>query len=229
MIRIPTLAHLLLAAGTVLLLAGCGATVPARDASYAPAYPVATAPAPASNGAIYQAGYNINLFEDTKAHRVGDIITVKLVEETAAQKAASTSTAKDQSVSLGAPTLFGAPVQHNGNDILSASVSAGREFSGDGSSKQSNSLSGSITVFVAQVLPNGNLVVRGEKQLTLNQGDEYVRLSGIVRPVDISPDNTVQSTKVANAQILYSGNGAISDANRMGWMARFFNSPLWPF
>ena len=229
MIRIPNGGKFLSLIGVALILTGCGATVPERDTAYAPAYPVAAMPPQANNGAIYQTGYNMSLFEDTKAHRVGDIITVQWVEQTAAQKAASTSTAKDQSISLGAPTLFGAPVQHNGNDILSASVSAGREFTGDGASSQSNKLSGSITVFVAQVLPNGNLVVRGEKQLTLNQGDEYVRLSGIVRPVDVTPDNTVQSTKVANAQIVYSGTGAVSDSNKMGWLARFFNSSLWPF
>jgi flagellar L-ring protein precursor FlgH len=225
---IPTLRTPLLATA-LLLLAGCGATLPERDAAYAPAYPVASAPPQRNDGAIYQAGYNMSLFEDTKAHRVGDLITVLLAEETTAEKEASTSTGKDQSLSLGAPNLFGAPVLHNGNEILSASVSAGREFSGDGSSSQSNSLSGSITVFVSQVLPNGNLVIRGEKRLTLNQGDEFVRLSGIVRPADVSSNNTVLSTKVANAQILYSGNGAISDANRMGWLGRFFNSPLWPF
>ena len=105
----------------------------------------------------------------------------------------------------------------------------GNDFSGDGASSLSNSLSGSITVFVAEVMPNGNLVIRGEKKLTLNQGDEYIRVTGIVRPMDVTPDNTIASTKVANAEIFYSGDGSINDANRMGWLARFFNGSMWPF
>jgi flagellar L-ring protein FlgH len=212
----------------MLLLAACG-TVPEHDAGFAPAFPVAAEAPQPSNGAIYQAGFSRNMFEDSRARGVGDLLTVTLTEKTNAQKKATTSTAKSSTISLGTPTIFGAPVLHNGNDILSADSSNGNDFTGDGASAQSNSLTGSITVFVANVLPNGNLVVRGEKRLTLNTGDEYVRLSGIVRPEDIAPDNTINSTKVANAEILYSGNGAIADSNRQGWLGRFFNSPLWPF
>jgi flagellar L-ring protein FlgH len=214
--------------GAVMLLTACG-TVPEHDAGFAPAFPVAAEAPKPTNGAIYQAGFSRNMFEDSRARGVGDLLTVTLTEKTNAQKKASTSTAKDSTISLGTPSIFGAPVLHNGNDILTAGVANGNEFTGDGSSAQSNSLTGSITVFVANVLPNGNLVVRGEKRLTLNTGDEYVRLSGIVRPEDIAPDNTIDSTKVANAEILYSGNGAIADSNRQGWLGRFFNSPLWPF
>lgn len=212
----------------MLLLAACG-TVPDHDAGFAPAFPVAAEAPQQTNGAIYQAGFSRNMFEDSRARGVGDLLTVTLTEKTNAQKKASTSTAKDSTISMGVPTIFGAPVLHNGADILSASGSNGNEFTGDGASAQSNSLSGSITVFVANVMPNGNLVIRGEKRMTLNTGDEYIRLSGIVRPEDIAPDNTIDSTKVANAEILYSGNGAIADANRQGWLGRFFNSPLWPF
>jgi flagellar L-ring protein FlgH len=214
--------------GAVMLLTACG-TVPEHDAGFAPAFLVAAEAPKPTNGAIYQAGFSRNMFEDSRARGVGDLLTVTLTEKTNAQKKASTSTAKDSTISLGTPSIFGAPVLHNGNDILTAGAVNGNEFTGDGSSAQSNSLTGSITVFVANVLPNGNLVVRGEKRLTLNTGDEYVRLSGIVRPEDIAPDNTIDSTKVANAEILYSGNGAIADSNRQGWLGRFFNSPLWPF
>lgn len=226
--RTETTGKLFLAGVMLMTLAACG-TVPHRDAGYAPAFPVAAQPPQPSDGAIYQAGYSKNMFEDSRARSVGDLITVILSEETDAQKSASTSTAKDNSIEFGAPTIFGQPVTHNGNEILSASVGTETEFSGDGASSQSNSLSGNITVFVSNVLPNGNLVIRGEKRLTLNQGDEYIRLSGIVRPEDVSPENTVESTKVANAEILYSGNGAVADSNRQGWLSRFFNSPIWPF
>lgn len=226
--RIEQTGKLLVSVALMATLAACS-NVPYRDAGYAPAFPVAAQPPQPSNGAIYQAGYSKNMFEDARARSVGDLITVILTEETDAQKTASTSTAKDNSIELGAPSIFGQSVTHNGNEVLSASVGTATEFTGDGSSSQSNSLTGNITVFVSNVLPNGNLVIRGEKRLTLNQGDEYIRLSGIVRPEDVSPENTVESTKVANAEILYSGNGAVADSNRQGWLSRFFNSPLWPF
>ncbi len=113
---------------------------------------------------------------------------------------------------------------------LSASLNGGtREFESTGDADQSNSLSGNITVSIAEVLPNGVLRVRGEKWLTLNRGDEYIRLSGLVRPEDIAPDNTVQSTRLADARISYSGTGEVHDANAMGWLAKFFISPIWPF
>ncbi|MCW8917931.1 MAG: flagellar basal body L-ring protein FlgH [Gammaproteobacteria bacterium] len=209
---------------------GCaGTAVKEETTAYAPTYPVAAQMPRDHSGSIYKAGFGVRLFEDTKAHRVGDLITVMLSESTKAQKKASTTTAKEQNIDFPTPTLFGRAVTHDGRELLNNSVGMGNDFSGDGASSQSNSLSGSITVFVAQVLPNGNLVVRGEKKLTLNQGDEYIRITGIVRPMDVSPDNTVSSTKVANAEIIYSGDGAISDANSMGWLARFFNGPLWPF
>ncbi len=214
--------------GAVVLLTACG-TVPEHDAGFAPAFPVAAEAPKPTNGSIYQAGFTRNMFEDSRARGVGDLLTITLTENTNAQKKATTSTAKGSTVSLGTPTIFGAPVLHNGNDILTASGTNDNEFTGEGASAQSNSLTGSITVFVSNVLPNGNLVVRGEKRMTLNTGDEYIRLSGIVRPEDIAPDNTIDSTKVANAEILYSGNGAVADANRQGWLGRFFNSPLWPF
>ncbi len=223
--------------GGAVLMAGCTTTSPRENrAEYAPiyptqqpSYPVAAQAPQNGNGSIYKPGFGVSLFSDTKAHRIGDLITVVLSENTTAQKTASTSSNKDQTVDFAAPTLLGGPVLHNNKEILNNQVDMGNSFAGDGASSQSNSLNGSITVFVAQVLPNGNLVIRGEKKMTLNQGDEYLRISGIVRPADVSPSNTVPSTKVANAEILYSGDGAINDANRQGWLARFFNGPVWPF
>ena len=226
--RTETISTMLLIGAMAAMLGACSGVQP-HDAGYAPAFPVAKQPPQPTNGAIYQAGYSKNMFEDSRARGVGDLITVVLQESTQAQKSASTSTKKDNTIDIGTPTIFGQQVTHNGNSILSASASTATDFSGDGASSQSNSLSGNITVFVSNVLPNGNLVIRGEKRLTLNQGDEYIRLSGIVRPEDVSPDNTIASTKVANAEILYSGNGPVADSNRQGWLSRFFNSPLWPF
>ncbi len=218
--------------GSLLLLAvlqGCAGPQPLHDASFAPTMPATPVPSQDNNGAIYQPVNGMALFEDNKAHRVGDILTITLVEKTAASKAASTSATKDQTVDMSADSILGSTPSFRGKNPLEASISGKRDFSGDGASTQSNALTGNITVTIAQVLPNGNLLVRGEKVLTLNQGDEFIRVSGYVRPADIAPDNTVLSTKIASAEISYGGRGALADANEMGWLARFFNSGIWPF
>lgn len=220
---------IILIIGTALL-SGC-ATInpPARDPGYAPTMPPAPVSTQDNNGAIFQPVNGLSLFEDVRAHRVGDILTVQLMEKTNASKKAATSTKKDQDINVGVSNLFGRPVTHNGHDPLSASLKGNREFSGDGASSQSNTLTGNISVTIADVLPNGNLVVRGEKVLTINQGDEFIRIAGIVRPVDVSPDNSVLSTKIADAQITYGGRGTLAESNQKGWLARFFDSSLWPF
>ncbi len=212
-----------------LWLSACATTGAPYDPKFSAVMPVIDVAPQSENGAIYQVGYGVTLFEDQRARRVGDILTINLVERTNASKSASTSTAKSQNLDTGIPTILGLPVTRNGQQILNNSVDSSNDFEGEGSSSQSNSLSGSITVTVSQVLANGNLHVRGEKILTINQGDEFVQFSGIVRSEDIRPDNTVLSTKVANTQIVYSGRGAVADSNKMGWLGRFFNSVLWPF
>jgi Flagellar basal body L-ring protein len=159
---------------------------------------------------------------------VGDLLTINLVENTAAQTSATTSVDKKSEIALAAPNIAGAAVTLNGRDILSASVNGDRGFNGSGNSAQSNRLLGSVTVTVIQRLPNGNLVVQGQKNMRLNQGDELVQIQGIVRPADINPDNTISSGKVADARIAYGGRGAIAQSNSMGWLGRFFNSPIFP-
>jgi len=206
---------------------------------YYPAEPAQHAQEAPDNGAIYQVDSDIRLFEDIKARRVGDVITIILQESTAASKSASTATDKATSVNVDSPTILGAvptfntphwlPLDNNHDNTLQNILNSSNTFEGKGDSSQSNSLNGNITVTVADVLSNGNLVVRGEKWLTLNQGEEFVRISGIVRPQDISTANTVMSSQVADARIAYSGEGMIANSNRPGWLARFFNSPWWPF
>jgi flagellar L-ring protein precursor FlgH len=194
--------------------------------------PVGTAlppAAPASAGAIFQSGREVAWLEDLKAHRVGDILTIRLQEATQASKTSSTKTKKDTSVANAAPTILGRGVTSSGTPLLLNSLDGAQQFQGDGSSSQSNSLDGSITVTVIERLANGNLIVQGEKWLTLNQGDEFIRITGIVRPFDIGTDNTITSDKIANARISYSGRGTLASANRAGWFARFFNSPWMPF
>ena len=179
------------------------------------------------NGGLYEATSGLTLFSDVKARRVGDMLTVRLNERTQASKSASTDASKDTTVDTGNPLLFGDTVTRNGKDILSNEWETEQSFAGSGSSSQSNRLDGNITVTVAEVYPNGNLLVRGEKWLTLNQGEEYVQVTGIVRPADIGTDNSIPSFKVADARITYSGNGAVAESNQPGALARLFIK-FWP-
>ena len=224
----PLLAGLLLSSGCV------APTAKPDDPYYAPVLPRTPLPAAQNNGSIYQAGFENGLYDDRKAFRVGDIITITLNERTQASKNANSNIQKDSSANLGVTSLFGStPSVTNpltgGNMNLGAQFNGEREASGSGQAGQSNSLSGSITVTVAEVLPNGILAVRGEKWMTLNTGDELVGISGLVRADDIATDNTVASTRIADARITYSGTGAFADASQPGWLSRFFVSPLWPF
>jgi flagellar L-ring protein precursor FlgH len=211
------------------MLGGCG-LMPAKHPKPDPVVArVLPAPAPRTDGAIYQAGQQMELFADLKARRIGDILTIKLNESTNASKNAVTKTAKTTSVADSAPTLFGQSLTVRGKPILSTTVNGANAFDGEGSSTQSNSLAGSLTVTVTDVQANGNLVVQGDKTLKLNQGEEYVHIAGVVRTADIATDNTVTSDKIADAKISYSGKGVTDSSNRMGWLARFFNSAYAPF
>lgn len=208
------------------LLLGACATSPEDEAAFEASVIVQPEIAAAPGGAIYQANSGLTLFEDIKAGRVGDILTVRLVEQTDASKSSGTSTSKSTQATLASPTVFGREVTRNGVPILSGSISGENSFDGGGSSNQSNSLVGDITVTVVERYANGNLRIYGEKWVTLNQGKEFIRLSGIIRSFDIEADNSVVSTKVANARITYSSKGALAAANRQGLISRFFNSIL---
>jgi flagellar L-ring protein precursor FlgH len=186
-------------------------------------------PPPPSNGSIYQVGRDVTLFENPIARHVGDIVTIVLNEQTDAQKSATTTTAKTTTDTLPGMTLLGAAATIHGTPVLSNNINDATKFDGEGGSKQSNSLNGFITATVAKVLPNGNLYLKGEKWIAINQGQEYIRMSGVIRPIDLAPDNSIASSKVANARISYGGKGAIADSNAQGWLSRFFNSPWTPF
>lgn len=210
----------------VLALVGCESPallVHKDDAAYAPPENIIEPTTQVKGGGLYNGGYNWSLTQDRRAYRVGDILTVKLDESTQASKQARTNFGKKNDVAIGVPEAFGHSV-----DKLSGTVDASRNFNGNAASQQQNSLRGSITVAVFKVLPNGVLAIRGEKWLTLNQGDEYMRVTGLVRADDVERDNTVSSQRIANARIAYAGRGALSDANSAGWLTRFFNHPLFP-
>lgn len=215
-----------------LLLMGCD-SLPKRDPDFAPVQPADLRPPQQSNGSIYQAGYDMRLFEDIKSRRVGDVLTVVLNEATQAKKQADLNASKNMNITASgnAPTLFGLASQAvlGNNAGVSGQYSLDRSVDGKGKADQSNSLTGGISVTVVEVLPNGNLRVRGEKRVTLNDGSEYVRLSGIVRPIDVDASNTISSSKVADATIMYTGDGGMADSSKPGWLARIFMSPWFPF
>jgi flagellar L-ring protein precursor FlgH len=160
---------------------------------------------------------------------VGDVLTVTLNERTNAQKRADLGTSKNTNISVTAPNILGVSPAMVLGQSLETEVATSTVFEGQGDAQQSNLLTGDISVTVVELLPNGNLRVRGEKRVALNDGSEYIRLSGIVRPIDIDVANIVPSSKVADATIMYTGDGAVADSNKMGWLARFFNSPIFPF
>lgn len=226
---IALIARLTLGCTVVVTLTGCLADQPVRRADHRPVMPLYAPTDGPVTGGLYHASTGVDLFSDVKARRVGDVITVILKEKTQASKSATTSTSKDSTLDLPSPTLLGRTFKLGPYPLFNNSLDSANSFDGKGDSSQSNSLTGDIAVTVAAVYPNGNLLVRGEKVLTLNQGSEVIRISGLVRAVDVTPENTVLSTQIADAQITYSGTGAVAEANQAGWLGRFFNSVFWPF
>jgi flagellar L-ring protein precursor FlgH len=222
------LINLLMLIWMLMVVSGCE-NIPVADPAFAPVRPAALRPPEHNTGSIYQANYDMRLFEDHIARRVGDILTIKLVEKTQAKKDADLEVIKDSDINIKAPTLWGVSAAAIMGKDIETEVKARRKFGGEGKANQSNSLTGEITVTVIEVLPNGNLMVRGEKRVTLNQGNEFIRLSGIVRPIDIDASNTVLSSRVANPTIMYTGEGAVADASKLGWFSRIFMSWLFPF
>ena len=173
------------------------------------------------SGAIYSSNSGGLFATDRRASDVGDILTVQLTEDFAASKSQSASAAKSDSFSVDLPAILDA----NGND---ANLTVATTFSGTGAAAQRNSLRGQISVTVTQVHNNGNMEISGQKKLLLNNGDEYIRLSGIIRPEDITADNIIVSNRIANAQISYIGAGDTADTGKKGWLSKALStiSPL---
>ncbi len=217
---------------SVLLMSGCASIEQAKtlpdDPEFAPILPEMVEDPIVPTGSLFKANYVNNIYSDSKAHRVGDIISVILSESTQAQKNAKTELKKENSNTLNPITgLGGTPITFK-NDSIQFGLDQDSEFKGDAKTNQGNSLSGNISVHVLRVLPNGNLMIRGEKWMTLNNGDEYIRLTGIIRPQDISSSNTIISSKVANARIQYAGTGSFAESQEQGFLSKFFNSSWWP-
>ena len=183
-------------------------------------------------GSLYNHRSPMTLFEDRRAYREGDILTVNLEEQMKSSRKFNTTIDKNDKIKVPDPTIFGAL----GTEILSKlGISleqidkSQRNFKGTSSNGQQNQLTGKITVIVRQVLDNGSLFVRGKKQVRIGHGDETVFISGLVRPEDISPDNQISSLRLADAKISYTGKGDAAESNVMGWLSRFFNSRWYPF
>ncbi|MFN6961450.1 MAG: flagellar basal body L-ring protein FlgH [Rhodocyclaceae bacterium] len=210
-----------------LTLAGCVTTTPPtavhQPMTIRPEPRVASQPA---NGSIYNVATARPLFEDRRARFVGDILTINITEKTAAAKKSDTKADRGYDTKLGVPTVAGLPFKTVQGATLAANSAT--KFEGSGENTSSYNFTGTLTVTVIEVLPNGNLLVSGEKQIGLKEGEEFIRFSGVVNPDTITPANTVQSTQVADARIEYKANGFLDSAQVMGWLGRFFLSFL-PF
>ena len=199
----------------LLALTACSEVVEERaSVDYEPVYasPEVADPMSMPTGGIYSSS-QVGLFAtDRRAGRVGDILTISFTESFSATKSQNAAASKSNNGNVVVP-LFGAL----GNTLAAGTDQA---FSGSGSANQSNSLTGQVSVHVIRVLPGGNLEILGQKRLTLNNGDEYIRVQGIVRPEDISSDNVVQSDRIADADITYIGAGELADTGKQGWLGR---------
>ena len=227
--------------GAALALAGC-ATAPAtmvHSPEFAPVLPMVTDKPRVATGAIFQGRQSDNWFGRARAYRVGDILTVLLNESTQAGRQQTNNVSREASndvlpsgltsrvAGMALPTkILGTRLEGalNGVNLNKAAI----ESSGTGTADQRASLTGAVSVSVVEVLGNGNLMVRGEKQLALTEGAEVIQVSGIIRPDDVSPNNTVQSRRLANAQIAYRGSGDMANAAKAGWGTSALLK-LWPF
>jgi len=216
-----------LATAASALLAGCLATTPTVDfrepqsARPLGANPVlVTAMIPPSDGTIFQAASYRGLFEDRRARLIGDTITINLVERNTAQKSANANATRNGNMSAGIGPINRLPL--SGLNGLELEADAESDFNGNGAAAANNVFNGTITVTVIDVYPNGNLLVSGEKMVAINQGNEFIRFSGVINPNTVTTANSVQSTQVADARIEYRGSGFIDESNTMGWLQRFF-------
>jgi flagellar L-ring protein precursor FlgH len=210
----------------LLALAGCTTVPPTNVHQPMTARPSPRFEAPVGNGAIFQAGYSKPLFEDRRARYVGDTMTIKITESTSATAKNSNKLDKSNAQSASVTAFKGLP----GRGVLDMNLAADSStaFSGKGEAANNNAFSGSITVTVIDVMPNGNLLVSGEKQLAIGEEQEFVRVSGVVNPSFVDFANSIDSSKVADARIEYKSAGQLSEGQFMGWMARFFLNVL-PF
>lgn len=209
-----------------VLAAACNTVPPTNVHQPMSARPEVRSVVPVANGSIYQAANSRPLFEDRRARFIGDTITVKITENTRASKSASNKLDRSGRQTADVKSFAGLPVA--GLTGLSLDAGSSTSFSGKGEAANNANFSGSITVTVIDLLPNGNLLVSGEKQIAIGAEQEFVRVSGVVNPAFVDFTNSVESSKIADARIEYKTSGQVADSQVMGWLARFFLSVL-PF
>ena len=217
----------------VFLFSGCAAHTSRVEEVHIPSSPPVAAPAAPETAGSLWTDRRGSLFYDNKASNVGDIVTVAIYEKASASKEASTSTGRNSSVSAGIDALFGledniAKINKSINPSSLVSASYENDFEGTGTTKRKEDLVATLTTRVIEVLPNGNLRINGGKTVAVNNENQIIRLSGIVRQEDISPQNYVDSKHVLDANIEYTGKGVISDKQKPGWLVRLLDN-AWPF
>lgn len=224
-VAMPMRARLGLLGLLAISVAGCSvlAPPPGPKPSLAEDTPPRATARAGQSGGVFAADSVLSLISDSRAFRVGDVVTVTLQETTQASKGATTTFSKTSDIAYTPLTVAGKSLKTDAN------VTGKSDFDGNSAATQQNALTGAITVIVQEVLPNGLLKVSGEKTLVLNQGEELLRLRGYLRAADIDSSNQVSSQRIANAHIDYAGQGTLADANTAGWLMRFFNSPWMPF
>ena len=181
------------------------------------------------NGSLFNPDRLHSLYVERSHFKAGDIVSVQLSESTRATKKGNTELQKSSDYNLDPIQIPGGNLRIAGKEV-NLGLSQDQRFKGDGSASQSNDFEGELTVTVMRVLNNDNLLVRGDKWMLINNGKEFIRLTGIIRAKDVDKDNKIKSTKIANARIEYSGTGALADSQRLGWLTEKLNNPeLWPF
>lgn len=212
-------AQWLLVSGLIAGVAGCS-TVPDTITHETPEKPNVAKIAPSANGAIFQSGSYRPMFEDRRAMYVGDTITIVINEKTSAAKQGAGSASHTGSASYSAGQIFNVSGKYL--DKLGVSTEAANKFEDKGATSSSNNFTGTISAIVADVMPNGNLLVKGEKQIALDKGTEFIRISGIVDPKNIVAGNQISSALVADARVEYRSNTRIDMADIMSMLSRFF-------
>jgi flagellar L-ring protein precursor FlgH len=219
----------------VCLLSGCAGPASRVDLSTVePVAPIITEPAPPQTAGSLWTESRGGMFGDMKGKTVGDIITVVIVENASATKEATTSTDRESTMSAGITNLLGLEkyIGTIGNDAVNnaslINAKTKNDFKGGGKTARKENLAATLTTQVIEVLPNGNLRIEGNKTVTVNNEMQIVKLSGIVRPADVSPSNIVDSKNILNARIAYVGEGVISDKQQQGWLVRALDQ-VWPF
>lgn len=219
-----------------LLATGCALVEPKltpinRD-TYRESWLVRPEPPPRSDGSLFVGESRRSLlFVDRKAHLVQDVVTIRIVEAASASGEATTATDRNSSISGSLEAIFGLEktLQNNGlNPAAVAKGGLGNSFDGSGATSRKNSLQATITAVVREVFPNGNLYIEGKKEVIINNERQYIIISGVIRPEDIGPDNSIRSDLIADARIEYSGRGIMAEKQRPGWLGRVLDV-VWPF